>query len=80
MAPVFLRLLGPVYFVSALALNVIFLWQAVDIRRDPNNGNIWRLYRFSLLYLALLFIAMGVDKLFYAMPSYLVDISLHLPF
>ena len=80
LAPVFLRLLGPIYFVSALALNAIFLWQAIDIRREPNNGNIWRLYRFSLLYLALLFIAMGVDKLFYAMPPYLVDISLHLPF
>ncbi len=29
--PVFLRLLGPVYFVLALALNGVFVWQAVAI-------------------------------------------------
>jgi protoheme IX farnesyltransferase len=66
--PVFLHLLGPVYLVAALALNGVFLWQAVDIRRAPTNGNIWRLYKYSLLYLALLFFAMGVDKLFYTAP------------
>jgi protoheme IX farnesyltransferase len=80
LAPVFLRLLGPVYMVAALALNAIFLWQAIDIWRNPNNGTIWRLYRYSLLYLALLFFAMGIDKLFYVTPAYLADISLHLPF
>jgi protoheme IX farnesyltransferase len=79
-APVFLRLLGPIYLVAALALNGIFLWQAIDIRRAPTNGNVWRLYRYSLLYLALLFLAMGVDKLFYSVPAYLVDIHLGLPF
>jgi protoheme IX farnesyltransferase len=79
-APVFLRLLGPIYLAGALVLNVIFLWQAVDIRRTPHNGTIWRLYRFSLIYLALLFFAMGLDRLFYTVPSYLDIISLRLPF
>lgn len=80
LAPVFLRLLGPIYLVAALALNGLFLWQAIAIRRTPNNQTIWRLYRFSLIYLALLFLAMGVDHLFYNVPASVVDISLRLPF
>jgi protoheme IX farnesyltransferase len=64
----------------ALILNGVFLWQAVDIWRRPGNGNIWRLYKFSLLYLALLFFAMGMDGLFYTTPPTLADITLRLPF
>ncbi len=79
LAPVFLRLLGPIYFVLALALNGVFLWQAVEIRRKPTNANVWRLYKFSLLYLALLFLAMGIDHLFYTTPTWVADISLRLP-
>jgi len=62
--PALLSLLGPVYLVQALLLNGVFLWQAVDIWRAPTEANVWRLYKFSLLYLALIFLAMGVDKLF----------------
>ena len=76
LAPVFLRLLGPVYFVAALALNAVFLKQAWDIWRAPNNQVIWRLYKFSLLYLALLFLAMGIDGLMYSVPAWLPDVSL----
>ena len=79
-APVFLRLMGPVYLVLALALNGVFLWQAFDIWRRPENPIIWRLYKFSLLYLALLFLAAGLDHLFYTAPAYIADISLALPF
>ena len=80
LAPVFLRLLGPVYFALALILNGIFLRQAMDIYRNPIDSNVWRLYKYSLLYLALLFLAMGVDRLFYQAPAYVADISLTLPF
>jgi protoheme IX farnesyltransferase len=66
--PFFLQLLGPVYLVLALVLNGVFLWQAIDIWRKPTNANVWRLYKFSLLYLALLFLAMGVDHLFFTIP------------
>jgi protoheme IX farnesyltransferase len=79
-APVFLRLLGPVYLGLALVLNGVFVWQAIAILRDPTNGHIWRLYRFSLLYLALLFIAMGVDHLFYQGQGLVGDIVVRLPF
>ena len=79
-APVFLGLLGPVYLVAALVLNGIFLRDAIAIQRNPTNANIWRLYRYSLLYLALLFIAMGVDGLFYRGIGLLGDFALRLPF
>jgi len=79
LAPVFLRLLGPIYLVLALVLNGVFLWQAFDIWRRQDSPTIWRLYKFSLLYLALLFLAMGLDKLFYTVPAYIADISFALP-
>ncbi len=79
-APALLLLLGPVYLVSALALGGVFLWQAIDILRKPTNVNIWRLYKFSLLYLALLFLAMGVDRLFYTPPAALANFTISLPF
>jgi protoheme IX farnesyltransferase len=78
--PVFLGLLGPLYLVAALALNAVFVWEAIAIQRNPSNGNVWRLYRYSLVYLALLFLAMGVDGLFYRGTGLLGDIVLRLPF
>lgn len=78
-APYFLFLLGPVYLVAALALNAVFLWQAIDIWRQPTNANTWRLYKFSLLYLALLFLAMGIDHLFYRAPAEILDFHWRLP-
>lgn len=79
-APVFLKLLGPVYLVQALILNGIFLWQAWEIWREPTPKHIWRLYKYSLLYLALLFVAMGVDHLFYHGAGLAGDIAIRLPF
>jgi protoheme IX farnesyltransferase len=79
MLPVFLHLLGPVYLIGALILNGIFLSQAVDLWRNPTNGNTWRLYKFSLMYLALIFLAMGVDGLFYSVPVDVPNIHLALP-
>ena len=78
--PVLFRLLGPVYFVLALVLNGIFVWQAVAIWRKPTNANVWRLYKYSLLFLALLFMAMGVDHLFYTIPADAINFSWSLPF
>ncbi len=77
--PVFLGLLGPVYLVLSLVLNGVFLWQAVDILRRPTNNNVWRLYKFSLLYLALLFLAMGIDGLFFSIPESAVNLVFRLP-
>lgn len=78
--PVFLRLLGPVYLLASFVLNGIFLQQAMDIWRNPTNANVWRLYKYSLLYLALLFLAMGVDGLFFSIPTEALGWHLQMPF
>lgn len=78
--PVFLRLLGPVYLVLALILNGVFLGEAIDIWRKPTNAKVWRLYKYSLLFLALLFLAMGIDHLFYSIPADAVNFRWQLPF
>jgi heme o synthase len=55
--------LGMVYFVSALALNGVFLADIIRIMRAGEwTQHAWRLYKFSLLYLALLFLAMTIDR------------------
>ncbi|MBE2237377.1 MAG: protoheme IX farnesyltransferase [Caldilineaceae bacterium] len=77
--PVFLQLLGPVYLVLALLLNGIFVWEAIVIWRTPSNANVWRLYKYSLLFLALIFLAMGIDGLFYTAPADAVNFVLRLP-
>jgi protoheme IX farnesyltransferase len=59
--PVALRELGAVYLVSALALGGAFLWLAVALQRDTSRRRAGLLFHYSLLYLALLFVAMAVD-------------------
>jgi protoheme IX farnesyltransferase len=55
--------LGMVYFVSALVLNAVFLGELIRVMRAADwNKLAWKLYRFSLLYLALIFAAMVVDR------------------
>lgn len=66
--PVMLQMLGPIYLVVAIALNGYFIVDAIAVYRRPTNENIWRLYKNSLMYLALLFIGMGIDKLFHMSP------------
>jgi len=55
--------LGLVYLASATALNVKFLYEVVRVGRATEWTKVaWRLYKFSLVYLALLFAAMVVDR------------------
>ena len=60
--PVALGIFGMIYLVSALVLGALFLWNVVRVVRAADHGKVaWAAYRFSLLYLALLFAAMAVD-------------------
>ena len=60
--PVALGIFGTIYLVSALVLGALFLWNVVRVVRARDHGKVaWAAYRFSLLYLALLFAAMAVD-------------------
>jgi protoheme IX farnesyltransferase len=55
--------LGLVYLASATALNVKFLYEVVRVGRATEWTKVaWRLYKFSLVYLALLFAAMVIDR------------------
>lgn len=63
--PVAFNVLGYVYFVSAIVLNLLLLMGIIRIRR-ARDGNwtkdAWWTYKYSLLYLALLFLAMVIDR------------------
>ena len=53
--------LGPVYSVSAALLGGVFLGMAWKLRREPTRRNAGVLFHYSLLYLALLFVAAAAD-------------------
>jgi protoheme IX farnesyltransferase len=61
LAPVALGTFGLVYGVAAALLGAAFLWLAVELRRTMARAAAARLFHFSLLYLALLFVAMALD-------------------
>jgi protoheme IX farnesyltransferase len=55
--------LGLFYLLSAAVLGAIFLWGVIRVLRATEwIAPAWWLYKFSLLYLALLFAAMVVDR------------------
>ena len=54
---------GAIYLVSALALGGALLRGLIRMRREtPWTGAAWWTYKYSLLYLALLFVAMVIDR------------------
>jgi heme o synthase len=61
LAPVAFGTFGVVYGLAAAVLGALFLWLAVELRRTLERSAAVRLFHFSLLYLALLFVAMAVD-------------------
>jgi protoheme IX farnesyltransferase len=63
LAPVLWGTLGLVYLVAAVALGAAFLWLAVVLRRQTTPRHASTLFHYSLLYLALLFVAMAIDPL-----------------
>ncbi|MGQ0767292.1 MAG: heme o synthase [Gemmatimonadota bacterium] len=61
--PVTFGAFGWIYFVTALVLGAILIGGVLRIRSSTMwTRHAWWLYRFSLLYLALLFVAMVVDR------------------
>jgi len=53
--------LGPLYLASAAVLGALFIAGAVRLQRRPGTPQASRLFRFSILYLFLLFLVMTVD-------------------
>jgi protoheme IX farnesyltransferase len=62
------QMMGWIYFVAALLLNAMFLARALKLWRLPDTDKALakRLYKFSQSYLALLFLAMVLDKIILA--------------
>lgn len=61
--PAFFGAFGVLYAVAALALGARFLWYNLQLLREEGvTPTAWRMYKYSLVYLALLFVAMGVDR------------------
>jgi protoheme IX farnesyltransferase len=59
--PFALGLFGVAYLVAALALGALFLWLAVRLRRTAARRDAALAFHYSLLYLALLFVAAALD-------------------
>jgi heme o synthase len=53
--------LGPVYTGASVVLGGVLLWLSWLVRREPTRRNAAVLFHYSLLYLALLFVAAAVD-------------------
>jgi protoheme IX farnesyltransferase len=63
LAPVAFGVFGLAYGAAALLLGVVFTWYAVALARTLARAAAVRLFHYSLLYLALLFVAMAIDPL-----------------
>ncbi len=55
--------MGSIYLISAVLLGGLFLHYAWRMWRGEGQAAIWGMYKYSLLYLALLFAAMVADRL-----------------
>jgi heme o synthase len=54
---------GGVYTVSAAGLGAVFAWRAEAFRREADTASARRLFRYSLVYLAALFVALVIDRM-----------------
>jgi protoheme IX farnesyltransferase len=57
-----LGLLGALYLVAALVLGGLFLYYALSLLREGSPAAATRLFKYSMVYLALLFTAVVVDR------------------
>ena len=53
--------MGALYLASALLLGGVFVYRAVQLLRSNTEAAAMRLFRYSITYLGLLFVAMAVD-------------------
>lgn len=58
------NVMGLVYAVSAVGLGVAFIYKATQLLKEPSDRTVARsVFKYSILYLALLCVAMGIDSL-----------------
>ncbi len=61
MLPYVIRMSGVIYLASAIALGLVFLAYAIGLYREYSEALARKTFKFSILYLSLLFIALLVD-------------------
>jgi protoheme IX farnesyltransferase len=61
LVPVAFGIFGLAYGIAAAVLGALLLWWSVELWRDTTRPRAVRLFHYSLLYLALLFVAMALD-------------------
>jgi protoheme IX farnesyltransferase len=54
--------LGLLYLVLSLVLNGLLVLKSLALYRQPERRTAVSLYKYSMLYLALLFLGMAVDR------------------
>ncbi len=62
LAPAAAGVFGLLYACAALLLGAVFAWYALELQRSLSRKSSARLFHYSLLYLALLFVAMALDS------------------
>jgi heme o synthase len=55
--------MGAIYLWTALGLGGIFVYRSLVLWRSPSEDRAWRLFKFSIVYLAALFGAVALDAL-----------------
>ncbi|MGH3001552.1 MAG: heme o synthase, partial [Gaiellaceae bacterium] len=63
LVPVAFGVFGVLYGVAAAVLGAVFAWYALELRRTMARVAAVKLFHYSLLYLALLFVAMALDPI-----------------
>lgn len=59
----FLGVVSDAWFVFGMLLSALFVFLAFLALRDPTTRAAYRLFRFSILYLGLLFLSLAVDRI-----------------
>ena len=54
---------GNVYLISAIVLGLLLVYAAWRVWKVPGNKVAWTMYRWSSMYLALIFLALMIDVL-----------------
>ena len=63
--PYITQMSGLIYLAGAIVLNGFFMYYAIEIYRNYSDELAKRAFRFSILYLALLFVALLVDHYYF---------------
>ncbi|MGC8667248.1 MAG: heme o synthase [Chthonomonadales bacterium] len=64
--PLLQKQTGPIYLVGAAILNAVLLMRSADLYRRADRPRASRLFHYSMVYLAALFLVMAVDRMMHA--------------